>query len=238
MNKLVMLCEILGITEEMLLKVMKGEAKLTYIEDIQGVKDGIHKLSGFPVVATSGPILTEEDKSWARKMAEDIVSGMAHHHSDEDETSDKPQPSGKKWSEIISSDNPAEEIAKEVRKEEYDLPSTETENKVDNIDWVPQKFNSENKELKGWGELTDTSNRGSEDVTEVIPELMDDKNENKTTSVNQPATEVVTETNVGSTQSAFWGTTPKKAEVDEHSPKEKSSPNSNPWMSNTWETVK
>ena len=31
MNKLVMLCEILGITEEMLVKVMKGEAKLTYI---------------------------------------------------------------------------------------------------------------------------------------------------------------------------------------------------------------
>lgn len=238
MNKLVMLCEILGITEEMLLKVVKGEAKLTYIEDIQGVKDAIHKLSGFPVVATLDSTLSEKDKSWSRKMDEDIEGGLAPHYSDGYKPSELPEIGVEKWSKIISSDNHVEEIGKEVRKEEYDLPSTATENKVDNIDWIPQKFNSENKELKGWGEIKDTSNHGSEDVTEVIPELMDDKNENKSETADQPTTEVVTETNVANTQSAFWGTTPKKAEVDEHSPKEKSSPNSNPWMSNTWETVK
>lgn len=241
MKKLVMLCEILGITEEMLLKVVKGEAKLTYIEDIQGVKNPVHKLSGFQVVATPEPTLAEKDKSWSQKMAEDTVESLAPHYSDGYKPSEMPELPDigvEKWSEVISSDNHVEEVSKEVRKEEYNLPSTETENKVNNIDWVPQKFNLETKKFEGWGEIKDTSNHGSEDVTGIIPELMDEENENKSETTDQPTTEVVTETNVVNAQSVFWGTTPKKAEVDEHSPKETSSANSNPWMSNTWETVK
>lgn len=244
MKKLVMLCEILGITEEMLLKVVKGEAKLTYIEDIQGVKNAVHKVTGFSAVATPEPTLAEKDKSWSQKMAEDTVEGLAPHYSDGYKPSELPELPDigvEKWSEVISSKNHVEEVSevsKEVRKEEYNLPSTETENKVDNIDWIPQKFNLETKKFEGWGEIKDTSNHGSEDVTDVIPELMDDKNEDKSETTDQPITEVVTETNVASTQSVFWGTTPKTAEVDEHSPKEVSSVSSNPWMSNTWETVK
>lgn len=241
MKKLVMLCEILGITEEMLLKVVKGEAKLTYIEDIQGVKNPIHKLSGFSVVATPEPTLDEKDKSWARKTTEDTVGGLAPHYSDgykPSELPELPEIGVEKWSEVISSETPVEEVSKEVIKEEYSIPSAETENKVDNVDWIPQKFNLETKKFEGWGEIKDTTKHGSEDLTNVIPELMDDEKENESETAEQPTTEVVTETNVASTQSVFWGTTPKKVEVDEHSPKEVSSVSSNPWMSNTWETVK
>lgn len=239
MKKLVMLCEILGITEEMLMKVVKGEAKLTYIEDIQGVKNAVHKLTGFQVVATPEPTLGEKDKSWSQKMDDDRVDGLAPHYSNGFKPSELPEVGVERWSEVISTETHVEEVSEEVRKEETGLISTEAKaNKVSDVEWVPQKFNLETKNFEGWGEIKDTTKHGSEDITNVIPELMDDEKENESETAEQPTTEVVTETTVASTQSSFWGTTPKKAEVDEHSPKEISSVNSNPWMSNTWETVK
>lgn len=231
MKKLVMLCEILGITEEMLMKVVKGEAKLTYIEDIQGVKNAVHKLTGFPVVATPEPTLGEKDKSWSQKMDEDRVDNLAPHHSNGFKPSELPEVGVEKWSEVISSRNHVEEVTGVISSE------VET-NKVTDVEWVPQKFNLETKKFEGWGEIKDTTKHGSEDLTSVIPELMDEENEDTSETADQSTTEVVTEITVASTQSSFWGTTPKKAEVDEHSPKEISSVNSNPWMSNTWETVK
>lgn len=228
MKKLVVLCEILGITEEMLMKVVKGEAKLTYIEDIQGVKNPIHKLTGFPVEVDPANFISEQDRMM-----------MKHHMAGGNISDTKPQPTVEKWSEVISSENHAEEVTEEVSKEGHGVVSTEVEtNKVSDVEWVPQKFNLETKKFEGWGAIKDSSKHGSEDITNVIPELMDDENENESETAEQPTTEVVTETTVASTQSAFWGTTPKKAEVDEHSPKEVSSVSSNPWMSNTWETVK
>lgn len=228
MKKLVMLCEILGITEEMLMKVVKGEAKLTYIEDIQGVKNAVHKLNGLPVEVDPANFISEQDRMM-----------MKHYMGGDNILNAKPQPTVEKWSEVISSENHVEEVTEEVVKEGPGLVSTEAEtNKVSDVEWVPQKFNLETKKFEGWGEIKDTTKHGSEDITNVIPELMDDEKENESETAEQPTTEVVTETTVASTQSAFWGTTPKKAEVDEHSPKEVSSVSSNPWMSNTWETVK